>query len=52
MNERLPDGTQRMYARLAGFTYLFYIAAAFASMVLFDRSTSAERAAAKLARIA
>ncbi len=44
--------TRTTNARLAGFTYLFYIAVAFPSMVLFDRASSAEGMAAKLARIA
>jgi len=36
-------------ARLAGFTYLFYIAVAFPSMMLFARATSGAGMAAKLA---
>src|SRR5512140_909793 len=39
-------------ARLAGFTFLFYIAAGIASMVLFGRAASGEGIAAKLAGIA
>ena len=39
-------------ARLAGFTFLFYIAVAFPSMVLFNRATSGAGMAAKLAGIA
>jgi len=38
-------------ARLAGFMFLFYIATAFAGMVLFDQATNAEGTAAKLASI-
>ena len=44
--------TRTTNARIAGATYLFYIAAAFSDMVLFDRATSAEGIAAKLAGIA
>jgi len=44
--------TRTTNARVAGFTYLFYIAAALPSMVLFDRATSAEGTAAKLTGIA
>jgi hypothetical protein len=41
--------TRTTNARIAGFTYLFYIAVAFPSMVLFDRATSGEGMAAQLA---
>jgi len=44
--------TRTTNARLAGFTFLFYIAVAFPSMVLFDRATRGEGIAAKLANIA
>jgi Domain of unknown function (DUF4386) len=44
--------TLRTNARLAGFTYLLYIAVAFPGMVLFDRATSGKGIAAKLAGIA
>jgi hypothetical protein len=44
--------TRRTNARIAGFTYLLYIAVAFPAMVLFDRATSAQDIAAKLAGIA
>jgi hypothetical protein len=44
--------TRTTNARLAGFTYLFYIAVAFPSMVLFDRASSGNGTAAKLASIA
>jgi hypothetical protein len=39
-------------ARLAGFTFLLHIAAAFLAMVLFGRATSAHGIVAKLAGIA
>ncbi|MEK6574880.1 MAG: DUF4386 domain-containing protein [Chloroflexota bacterium] len=39
-------------ARIAGFTFLFYIAAGITSMLLFGRATSGEGIAAKLAGIA
>jgi hypothetical protein len=44
--------TRTTNARLAGFTYLFYITVAFPSMVLFDRASGGEGMAAKLALIA
>jgi len=44
--------TRTTNARIAGFTFLFYIAVAFPSMVLFNRATSGEGLAAKLAGIA
>jgi len=39
-------------ARIAGFTFLFYIAAGIASLILFSRAPDAEGIAAKLASIA
>ena len=44
--------TRLTNARLAGFTYLFYIAVAFPGMVLFGRATDAQGTSAKLARLA
>lgn len=44
--------TSRTNARIAGFTFLFYIAAGIASMVLFGQATSGEAVADKLAGIA
>ncbi len=44
--------TRTTNARIAGFTFLFYIAVAFPSMVLFGRATSGEGIAAKFASIA
>ena len=44
--------TRNTNARLAGFTFLFYIAAGIGSMVLFGRATGGEGIAAKLAGIA
>jgi hypothetical protein len=44
--------TRTTNARLAGFAFLFYIAVAFPSMVLFTRATSGAGLAAKLAGIA
>jgi uncharacterized protein DUF4386 len=44
--------TRTTNARIAGFTYLFYIAVAFPAMVLFARATSGSGIAAKLASIA
>jgi hypothetical protein len=44
--------TRMTNARIAGFTFLFYIAAGIASVVLFGRATRGEGMAAKLAEIA
>src|SRR5436190_3193979 len=44
--------TRTTNARIAGFTFLFYIAIAFPSMVLLDNATDAQGIAAKLARVA
>src|SRR6266498_3040828 len=44
--------TRTTNARIAGFTFLFYIAVAFPSMILFGRATSGEGIAAKFASIA
>jgi Domain of unknown function (DUF4386) len=44
--------TRTTNARIAGFTYLLYIALAFPAMVLFDNVTRAKGIAAKLAGIA
>ena len=44
--------TRRTNARVAGFTFLFYIAVGLTGMVLSNRAASGERTAAKLAGIA
>jgi hypothetical protein len=44
--------TRRTNARIAGFTFLFYIAVAFPSMVIFNRATSGAGIAARLAGLA
>src|SRR6266851_834007 len=44
--------TRRTNAKVAGFTFLFYIAAAFSGMVLANSAASGEGTAAKLASIA
>ena len=44
--------TRKTNARLAGFTFLFYIAVAFPAMILFGQATSGEGIAAKFASIA
>ena len=44
--------TRTTSARIAGFTFLLYIAAAFSGMILLDRASSGAGTAAKLARIA
>jgi hypothetical protein len=44
--------TRNTNARLAGFMFLFYIATALTEMVVFDRASSGQSAAARLASIA
>ena len=44
--------TRRNNARLAGFSYLFYIAVAFPSMMLLNRATAGAGMAARLASLA
>lgn len=44
--------TRRTNSRIAGLTFLFYIAVAFPSLVLMERATAGEGTAAKLARLA
>jgi hypothetical protein len=44
--------TRQTNARIAGFTYLLYIAVAFPAMVLFGKGTSGESTASQLATIA
>jgi Domain of unknown function (DUF4386) len=44
--------TRSANARIAGFTFLFYIAVALPTMMLMNRATDAEGAAAQLARVA
>src|SRR5215212_9466174 len=44
--------TRSTNARIAGFTYLFYIAVAFPAMVFFGRATQGDGIQAKLATIA
>ena len=44
--------TRKTNARIAGFTFLFYIAVAFPAMLLFNKATSGEGIHAKLATIA
>src|SRR4051794_30473128 len=44
--------TRTTNARIAGFTFLFYIGVAFPEMVLFDRASAGQGIAAKLASIA
>lgn len=41
-----------MNARIAGFTFLLYIAVAFPGMVLFDRATGGEAMSVKLSTLA
>src|SRR5512132_2250009 len=44
--------TLKTNARIAGFTFLFYIAVGLTSMVLFGRASSGEGTAARLASLA
>ena len=44
--------TRTTNARIAGFTFLFYIAVALPAELLFNRATNAPSTAAKLVRIA
>jgi uncharacterized protein DUF4386 len=44
--------TRSANARIAGFTFLFYIAVALPTMMLMNRATNAEGAAAQLAQVA
>jgi len=44
--------TRRTNARIAGFTYLLYIAVAFPAMMLFDKATRGNNIASQLATIA
>jgi hypothetical protein len=44
--------TRQTNARIAGFTYLLYIAVAFPAMVLFGKATSGESTASQLATVA
>ncbi|PZR74088.1 MAG: DUF4386 domain-containing protein [Chthoniobacterales bacterium] len=52
LNKKKKHMTRTTNARIAGFTYLAYIAIGIAGMVLFNQATSAEGIAAKLAGIA
>ena len=52
MTNRTAEASRQFYARLAGFTYLLYMAAGATSVFLSNRATNAEGTAATLARIA
>jgi len=52
MTNRIVETSRQFYARLAGFTFLFYMAAGATAVVLMNRATNAEGTAATLARIA
>ncbi len=52
MTNRTVETSRQFYARLAGFTILFYIAVGLTSVVLYSRATSAEGTNAILVRIA
>lgn len=43
--------TRTAHARIAGFTFLFYLAAGLSSLFLFSRTTGGETVAAKLAAV-
>lgn len=51
MTNRTVETSRQFYARLAGFTFLFYIAVGITNEVLFNRATSAEGTAAILASV-
>src|ERR1700730_6025459 len=51
MTNRTVETSRQFYARLAGFTILFYIAVGFTSVVLHSRATSAGGTSAILLRI-
>lgn len=53
MASNIIDQSQRKAAKVAGFTFLFYIAISFISMTIYNQATSgADGVAAKLASIA
>ena len=52
MTNRTVETSRQFYARLAGFTFLFYMAAGAIAVVLINRATNAEGTAATLACIA
>jgi hypothetical protein len=52
MTNRIVDNSRQFFARLAGFTFLFYMAAGATAVVLMSRTTNADGTAATLARIA
>ncbi len=52
MTNRTVETSRQFYARLAGFTILFYMAVGFTSVVLYNRATDAEGTNAILLRIA
>ena len=52
MTNRTVETSRQFYARIAGFTFLFYIAVGITDLVLFGRATHGEGTAAKLASIA
>jgi len=52
MTERTLETSRQFYARLAGITFIFYMAAGATVVLLMNRATSAEGTAATLARIA
>ena len=51
MTFRLVEAARQFYAKLAGFTFLVYMAAGATAVFLMDRATNAEGIAATLARI-
>ena len=52
MESRTAETSRQFYARLAGFTILFYMVVGMASVLLYQRATDAEGNTAILARIA
>jgi hypothetical protein len=51
MTNRTPETSRQFYAKLAGFTFLFYIAVGITNEVLFHRAFSGEGAAAILSSV-
>lgn len=51
MTNRAPESSRQLYAKLAGFTFLFYIAVGIANEVLFHRAINGEGTAAILSSV-
>ena len=51
MTNRTPESSRQFYARLAGFTFLFYIAVGIANEILFHRAVNGEGTTAILSSV-